>query len=183
MELRAIDEVMGLLEPRLDTFDKILREGHSTYESYPPEVQVELDARAQATCTYCHIVAEAERRFVDDSGIRPLVLNGDLRLWLIEDANVVIRFKKTDEDGLSRNYPTRQARFYDAGRELDGLPPAPARLTVGYLLNPAGEYVRTQIALPRGRRRVAWCAAVVPAEDRKAGDAMWINVTSQSSFD
>jgi hypothetical protein len=49
--------------------------------------------------------------------------------------NAVIRFKKTDEDGVSSNYPTPQAKAFDRSEELTGLPAAPTRLIIGYLLN------------------------------------------------
>ena len=107
---------------------------------------------------------------------------GGLKLWLFETASVVIRFKKMDEDGRSRNYPTRQARDFDAQLELPGLPPKPDRLTVGYLLDETGtEFVICQIARPDGREAL-WCGAIVPRGDRKPGDRIWIDVTRQRRF-
>jgi hypothetical protein len=85
-----------------------------------------------------------------------------------------------DEDGLVRNYPTKQARDFDAGWDLPGLPMPPVRLTVGYLLDATGiEFIRTQIAKPAGRRRTLWNAAVFAREERKPGDRVWHDVTRQ----
>jgi len=145
-----------------------------------PDQQID-DIRAQATCTYSHMVAAADRRFLGQPGIRPLDIRG-LKLWLFETASIVIRFKKMDEDGRSRNYPTKQARDFDAQLELPGLPPKPVRLTVGYLLDETGsEFVRCQIARP-DRREALWCGAVIPREDRKPGERIWIDVTRQRRF-
>lgn len=87
-----------------------------------------------------------------------------------------------DEDGRSRNYPTKQAKDFDRGAELPDLPPAPMRLTVGYLPNATGtEVKRVQIARPDGRG-ILWCAAIVPADDRKEGEKRWLDVTRQRRF-
>jgi hypothetical protein len=182
MPTRTIDEVMTALEGRLDEFDLITRLAHNRYRAYSPADLVELDSRAQAVCTYCHMVAEADRRFFNQVGIRAFEIRG-LKLWLFEQADVVIRFKKMDEDGLTRNYPTKQAIDFDAGRELPGLPMPPVRLTAGYLLDPTGvEFVRSQIAKPISPKRTLWCTAIIPTEERKAGERAWREVTRQRSF-
>jgi len=173
-----IDVLMGRIEPYLDIFDGILRRGHATYEAYPPEIVLDHDASAQAHCTYRHILKEA--RLVLDT--LPHVEHMDLRgqnLWLFKDANVIIRMKKTDENGVSSNYPTPQAKAFDDGDELPGLPAAPTRLTVGYLLDATGMgYGRSQVSLPV-RRGAMWCAAIVPINMREAGDQSWYEVTKQ----
>ena len=127
------------------------------------------------------MVAGADRRFVGRQGVRPIEIRG-LKLWLFEQANVVIRFKKMDEDGRSRNYQTKQAKNFDTQREIQGLPPKPVRLTAGYLLDRTRtEFIRTQIARPDGRD-VMWCGAVVSREDRKPGQRIWTDVTRQPRF-
>jgi hypothetical protein len=170
---------MDALDAHLDDFDQIARIAHGRYRAYAPADLIELDSRAQAVCTYCHMVAEADRRFLGRPGIRLFEIRG-LKIWLFEEANALIRWKKMDEDGLHRNYPTKQARDFDAGRELPGLPMPPVRLTVGYLLDVTGaDFVRSQIAKPAGRRRALWCAAIVPFEERKEGERAWRDVTRQ----
>jgi hypothetical protein len=166
----------------LDELDELARAAHARYWAYRPEDLIELDVRAQAACTYCHMLADADRRYLDRPGIRPLEIRG-LKVWLLEIANVVFRLKKMDEDGKSRNYPTRQAQDYDAQRQLPGLPLPPVRLTAGYWLDPTGQnIIRTQIARPDGRRVPEWCAAIVPREERTAGERIWIDVTRQPRF-
>lgn len=179
MPNRSMAEILDALDDDLlDDFDALTREAHSKYRSYPPEILIEHDVRAQAGCTYTHMVAAADRRFVERPGVRLLDIRG-LKVWLFESASVVVRFKKMDEDGRSRNYPTKQARDFDRQLELPGLPPKPLRLTVGYLLdNTATEYVRCQIARPNGRNAL-WCGAIIPREERRPGERIWIDVTRQ----
>ena|SRR6267143_1566618 len=134
---RSMAELMAGVEFLLDDFDRICRHSVATYRGYAPEILVEHASRAAAACTYAHMAAEADRRFVAhypkvqllDS--RPL---GGLKVWRVDDF-ALIRFKKHDEDGYSRNYPTRQASQYDRGDVLEGLPPETVRLSNRYLLD------------------------------------------------
>jgi hypothetical protein len=180
MRRDSIDAVMARLDPFLDDFDAIPRKAHAAYRSYKPKHLIELSPRSQANCIYDHMVAEAERRFDNRKMIRPLDIRG-LKLWVFEE-HTVARFKKMDEDGRTRNYPTQQARDFDLNRELDGVPPKPIRITVGYLLDPSGTMVqRVQIARPNGKF-VDWCAAIVPSVERITGGKIWEDVTKQPRF-
>jgi hypothetical protein len=176
---QTLDE---LGDAAIDELAEIIRAGHDRYMAYDPADLVELDVRAQASCTFCHMHAEADRRLIGQPGIRPIDYRG-LKLWLYENTNVVIRLKKMDEDGRSRNYPTKQAKAYDAQLELPGLPLPSVRLTAGYWLDATGQIInRVQIARPDGRRAPTWCAAIIPQEQRKAGERIWIDVTAQGGI-
>ena len=176
----SIDAVMQRLEPLLDDLDAIPRAAHSVYQSYSPLHLIEHSRRAEAACIYDHMVAEAERRFDQRDGIRPLDIRG-LRLWVVGE-HTVIRFKKMDEDGTTSNYPTRQARGFDQNHPLEGVPPEPIRVSVGYLLDATAKSIkRVQVARPNGPKRVDWCAAIVPTIERRA-DVAWIEITKQMRF-
>lgn len=180
MKRDSIDAVMQRMEPVLDDFDGIARVAHSAYRSYNPKHLIEHSARSQASCIYDHMAADADRRFGQRKGIRSIEIRG-LRLWVFDD-HTVARLKKMDEDGRSRNYPTQQARAFDLNQELDGVPPKPTRVTVGYLLDPTGTMIqRVQVARPNGRY-VDWCAAIVPTEARTLGSKIWEDVTKQAKF-
>ncbi len=183
MPTRSLAETMSALESVLDDLDKIARIAHAKYRAYSADVLLELDGRAQAACTFAHMSAEADRRFLGRAGIRDLDIRG-LRLWLFEDANAAVRLKKMDEDGLTKNYPTEQARDFDRGHDIPGLPMPPVRLTAGYLLDSPTrtQFIRTQVARPIGRKRTLWCAAIVPLDDRRAEDRAWKDVTRQGSL-
>lgn len=180
---RTMDQTLDELgDAAINELAEIIRAGHDRYMAYNPADLVELDVRAQASCTFCHMHAEADRRLIGQADIRPVDYRG-LKLWLYENANIVIRLKKMDEDGRSRNYPTKQAKAYDAQLELPGLPLPPVRLTAGYWLDAIGQIInRVQIARPDGRRVPTWCAAIIPQEQRKAGERIWIDVTGQGGI-
>lgn len=175
-----IGPVMERLDPFLDDFSAIAHHAVSIYRSYPPAVLVEHSKRAAANNVYDHMVEEASRRFDGRSDVRLVEIRG-LKLWLLgADHHTVIRWKKMDEDGKSRNYPTKQAKSFDFQQELAGLPPKPVRVTVGYLLDVTGTKIdRVQVARPNALQ-VDWCAAIIPSEHRADESVKWVDVTKQS---
>jgi hypothetical protein len=181
MAERSMAEVMQEIGPLLDDFDEICRQAFTIYRAYDPAVLVEHDPRAAAACIYAHMAAGAERRFSDHALIKPVDSRplGGLKVWRVGQA-ALIRFKKHDEDGRSRNYPTKQAKAYDRGdNTLPGLEPPAARLSVGYWLDPSNTvFLRTQVARPLGKS-IDWNAAIVPAPERAEGGQRWIDVTRQ----
>lgn len=173
-------DAMSALDDYFDDLDAICRDAHAKYRGYPPELLIEHDPRAEASCIYSHMRADAERRFGERAGVVQINVRG-LAVWVIRQA-LTIRFKKMDEDGRSRNYPTKQAVDYDEQRELPGLPSPPVNLVVGYLLDPtATEILRVQVARPLGRRLMDWCSALVPTSDQSAGQPRWVDATRQAS--
>src|SRR5271163_4246682 len=102
----AVDDDMGLIANLIDDIDQVPRIGFGKYRAYPPEILIEHDPRAGANCIYAHMVAEADRRWLDRQGIVMTDIRG-LKVWLIED-KAVLRWKRMDADGRSRNYPTKQ---------------------------------------------------------------------------
>jgi len=80
------------------------------------------------------MVDEARREFRGVRGVEVLDPPSGVTLLVIGD-KVCIRFKKLDEEGLPRNYPTASARDWENGEDLPGIPSALQRLSLGYRLN------------------------------------------------
>lgn len=174
------DQAMSQLDPIFDELDTICRGGLARYQQYPADVRIEHDGRAAAACIYTHMVALADDLLTDKPGIVFKNIRG-LKVWIVGE-RATIRFKKMDEDGRTRNYPTKQARDFDRQLALPGIPHPPLNLIVGYLPNPLGTDVeRVQIARPAGKA-IDWCAAIVPTDDRIVGQPRWIDVTRQARF-
>jgi hypothetical protein len=176
----AIDDDMNFIAHLLDDIDQITRTAHERYRGYPDDVRVEHSSRAAATCTYDHMVANADRIWADRTGIVAKEIRG-LKVWLIGTV-AVLRFKKMDEDGRTRNYPTKQAKTFDRQLPLPGLPAPAVRLTAGYWLDETQtQFIRAQVARPLAPGMVAWCAAIVPPS--APGEATsWRDVTAQGQL-
>lgn len=175
------DEAMSHLDPVLEELDAICRGGLARYQEYPADVRIEHDSRATAACIYTHMVTLADDMLTEKPGVVFKIIRG-LKVWIIGD-RATIRFKKMDEDGRTRNYPTKQARDFDRQLPLPGIPCPPLNLVVGYLPNELGtEVKRVQVARPSSGGAVDWCAAIVPTEEQVAGQPRWIDVTRQARF-
>ena len=177
MDHTSLEAVMQRMDFVLDTFDAIGRNAHATYRSYNLAHLLEHSPRTQASCIYDHMAEEALRRFDGQQDVHQMEIRG-LKLWLFGD-HTVVRFKKMDEDGRSRNYPTKQAKAFDFDKQMEGLPPKPTRITVGYVLDKTTTGIdRVQVARPNGIK-VDWCAAIVPTATRAEGARKWEEVTRQ----
>jgi len=173
-------DAMGQLDAHFEAIDEICRGGLVKYRQYPPEFLIEHDGRAAASCIYTHMVALADNMLTDRPGVVFKNIRG-LKVWILSE-RATIRFKKMDEDGRSRNYPTKQARDFDRQMALPGLPYPPLNLVVGYLADATGTTVeRVQVAKPAGKA-IDWCAAIVPTKELIVGQPRWIDVTRQSSL-
>lgn len=171
-------DAMSQLDPYFDEFDAICRGGLARYREVQADIRIEHDKRASATCIYSHMVALADRLLTDKPGVIFKTVRG-LKVWIVGE-KATIRFKKMDEDGRTRSYPTKQARDFDRQLPLPGIPYPPLNLVVGYLPNALETQVeRVQVARPAGKA-VDWCAAIVPTDDRVVGEARWIDVTRQA---
>lgn len=178
MSTDNIDEVIDRIgDNLLAELDAITRFGFGRYQEIPLELRIDLGPRAQANCIYDYMMAEAARKFIGRTELRPIDMRG-LQAWAIQD-HTLIRFKKMDATGAKRNYPTKQTREYDRGDNFPELPAAAIRLTVGYFSDPTSQTIeRVQVAYPRGKK-IDWCAAILPQSERVAGQRIWTDVTMQ----
>lgn len=158
-EDRSLEEILAGIDHLLDDIHAIPHAALTTYRRTPPDIMLEHDTRAAANNVWCHMLAEAERRFASRRRVVLRDIRG-MKVWLIEDI-AVLRFKKLDEDGRSRNYPTPQQKKFDRGVALPGLPPEAARISAGYVLNKAATDIDwIMVARPNGRAMPHWCVAV-----------------------
>jgi len=181
--IHNIGQTMDRLEPFLDELDAIGRFGLSAYNEYHPLVRIDHSPRTAANCVYDHMAAEADRRFADHPEVNAIDVRG-LRLWVLggRDPHTVFRFKKMDQSGATKNYPTQQIQDFDLMRDLPGLPEKPTRVVVGYVADALFTIVdRVQVARPNGSK-IDWCAAIVSKQERNEVESRWMDVTSQVSF-
>lgn len=167
------EECMRVLNPHLGIVHDILHEAFGKYQAYPPEALAEHDERAAAACVHSHIITAVTAAFTDVSGATLLNVRG-LKVLNVGD-RVVARFKKVDEDGRSRSYPTAQAKSFDRQLPLPNVPAAAARLTIGYEPDLAFSTIqRVVVSCPMGPS-ILWCSQVV----MDGGEVQWTDITPQ----
>jgi hypothetical protein len=163
---------MGVLEPYLYRIAACIRRGFGKYQGYPTEYRADHDNRAAANCVHSHILTEVSAEFIDIPGAAVLNARG-LRVLNVRD-RVVGRFKRVNEEGRSRSYPTDQLRNFDRQLRLPLIPTAAARVTFGYEPDLAfSEIVRVVVSCPLGPT-ILWCAQV---EIDESGKAAWRDIT------
>ena len=107
-----------------------------------------------------YIKDEVRRRFTDRAGFT-IVERRQLFLLAV-GTDILLRFKKLDEDGRARNYPTQQARDFDCQLPLEGIPDA-ERVNVGYVLDPLGLQISVvMLSKTNGSGRVEWHRIIDP---------------------
>ncbi|MBF0372046.1 MAG: hypothetical protein HQL39_01360 [Alphaproteobacteria bacterium] len=167
------EECMRVLGPHLGVLHDIIHEAFAKYQAYSPEALADHDERAAAACVHSHIITAAGATFGESSGAILLDARG-LKVLNVGD-RVVARFKKVDEDGRSRSYPTRQAKNFDKQLPLPNLPNPAARLTIGYEPDIAFTAIqRVVVSCPLGPS-ILWCSQVL----RDGEESRWIDITPQ----
>ncbi|MGE0094503.1 MAG: hypothetical protein AB7M05_20580 [Alphaproteobacteria bacterium] len=161
-------EVMALLEPHLDRMFSVFPTALDLYNEVPANIRAEHDDRAAASAVWCHIWSDLQRQFGDEPGFHFMTIR-NLHLLNIRD-QVLIRAKKVDANGRHRNNDTAQQRAFDTQADLPGLPPAAARLVMGYQPDAAFSSVeRVTVRRPRGR----WVSQIVPVDNTYS----WVDIT------
>lgn len=89
--------------------------------------------RTRASILHDLMVHNARKNFEGKPGIEMRDMRG--LFLLIVDGQLLIRFKKLDEDKMSRSIPTRQTEDFLAQMDLPGMPPRATAIIVGYELN------------------------------------------------
>ena len=161
-------EIMGLLEPYLSRMYSIFPAALSLYNDYPALMRADHDDRAATSSVWCHAWSGLQREFGSEPGFHFIKVRG-LHLCNISD-RVVIRLKKVDANGRHRNSDTAQQRAFDAQEELPDLPPAAARLVLGYQPDVAfSEVERVIVRRPQG----AWVSQILEVDSAFG----WVDIT------
>lgn len=147
---------MPILAPHLDGLYGIPMNAWNEYHrAVPQDLQVRFCSRTRASAIHNLMVANAHAYAASTDGVR--TFESQQMVGITIDGRLAIRFKKLDEDSLSRNQPTRQVEEYRNQQPLDGIDAAHF-LELGYLTDETGtKLLEIRIAHPSGRG-VSWWA-------------------------
>lgn len=116
---------------RTDTIRECIEYAWDRYLALPPKVHVDLTPRSRASIVHDFIVAEARKRFFNESNIQLSVLRG---LFIIDFGKVQLRFKKFNNQLRPQSIPTNQTRAFMIQEPLPGIPLA-TKVIAGYKLD------------------------------------------------
>jgi|SRR5882724_3090094 len=168
------EKCMSALSPHLAPVHGAMHRGFDRYlKDYLSEIKAEHSDRAVTSNVHSHMLAEMAQAFEGVSGAALLDVRG-LKVLNLDD-RIVGRFKKVDDQGRSRSYPTKQAKAFDLQLPLPGVPAAATRVTFGYEPDAAFSAIeRIVVACPYGDG-IPWCAQVNVVDSV----ASWIDITPQ----
>jgi hypothetical protein len=166
------DECMKRIEPLFGHLHAALHEGMHLYQSETSaKAKAQHRDRTAAGAVYDHAFHSLRERAEGLTGLNFLNINQ------LEVANyldrAVLRLKKVNGAGRSRNYQTEQQQRYDDQEDIPGIPPAAVRLVVGYEPDESFTSIkRVIVARPMGRV-ILWTAQIVVTDEA----ATWEDIT------
>jgi hypothetical protein len=172
-----LDELAGsaAIEPfKLKLLDAV-NTGWKRWTTIPIAERKCLTATTRANMVRDFIVDEVTRVFANEKLVERI--DKGLRILFRIKGKCLLIFKKLDEDGFGRNYPTQTALSFERQENLPGIPVEP-RLHVGYTLNPAGSSIgRVLLSHLHKDKRKAWVTEL--RDDSTAAVRSLVTTTSQ----
>ncbi len=158
MELISQPDAMDILKPHIGALRAIPLDAWAEYHSEIPEkLLVAFCSRTRASAVHNLMVKNAaEYAAISMNGVRPF--ERQKMVGITVDGRLAIRFKKLDEESLSRNQPSQQVQDFRNQQSLDGID-AVHNLELGYVLNEEEtEILEIRIVCPSGGGVHWWTA-------------------------
>jgi hypothetical protein len=151
MSLPQKNHVQSVLEPFHSTLAGIVSGAWAKWRSTQSQLQP-ASSRTRACVVWDAMVERALDAFENDPRV-VVVSRFQTHYFLINDS-IVLRFKKGDEAGLSRNYPTQEAlSFHEPDNDLFG---SPAKVEVVYILDSTESEIAQILVVARHGNQVLW---------------------------
>jgi hypothetical protein len=159
MPLFTEDEADEVLKPYYDAIRSFFFGAWNDWEKLPAAMRSKLSARARANFLYDFILFRAKSHF---TGLKDVIMIERRGLFLFGVlGKVIFRFKKLNRDKRHCNIPTGQQIMLSLQRELPGMPPAAARLIVGYQLNLTQTDIETILVTYPNGKNLSWAYPII----------------------
>lgn len=149
-----------LLDPHNDALCRMYDRAWERWEEIPLDIRADFrqSGRTVADCIWSLVTTEAIRYFLP-LGIIPRVGNNTVGFPF---KGMNLRFKKTDPNGKTSNYPTPHSVKYDAGERLLDVPEV-IRVNVGWVPNKLGTQIADVLISCSGP--VPWAYSILTGAD------------------
>lgn len=159
MPAATIEALQSVLSPYDSRFRAIIERAWARWDRLPAWTRLSFHfSRTRAGCIWAFIAEEARAEFANDPDVRPID-DPATCMFVLRDA-VVVRFKKLDESGASRNFPTKRSLRFNGQQDIDGIPSELPRVDVGYVENRLGTGFAQVKVSHRCGNRVDWHYAI-----------------------
>lgn len=156
----TIDDIRRTLEPFHDELHGCVAAAWRRWkDDFAPRLQLPY-LRCRANVIYDLMIEEARKRF---SGSPEVTIIEDAQRALLGIGDLVLRFKKVDDQLHTRNYPTQGALQFDGQLRLPGIPRG-TRVTVGYRIDELQQKLSAVFVILAVGRRVQGAYEILPGE-------------------
>ncbi len=143
-----------VVAPLRDILISSVKAGWDRWKGLPAGARKSLTPTARANIVRDFIVDEATHRLKDITGVKRI--DSGLRVLFRVAGQCLLVFKKLDDQGLGRNYPTQSALKFQTQEHLPGIPAEP-RMHVGYTLTREGADIdRVLVSYVHERKDLSW---------------------------
>ncbi len=148
------------LKAHLPHLTSLVTEAWQDVERLPGHTRAIMTPRSRSSLVHDHMLSRAASYAAKSDGVR--YFERQLMHGLIIMGKYALRFKKLDDEGLSRNHPTLQVTEFRSQIELEGVDAA-HHLEIGYVTDDLGTCVEdVRLTCPSGRGN-AWSVSVIGA--------------------
>ena len=152
MSLAEQNKVQEVLGPYHADIARIVLGAWNEWLNIQGAVTQPLCDRSRANLVWDLMVQRARAMFDGNNSIR--IFDHNQTCFFVIGGSVLLRFKKADQQGFSRNYPTQTAlSFYD--REVDMFD-APLRVEVVYVLDRLASTISSIQIVARNKTGILW---------------------------
>ena len=151
--LLSVEDAKVILDPHLQKLQECITGGWDAWHRDYGHRHHVLCSRTRASIVYDEIRHLAEKKFTDCEGTRVIPKRGFFLLYIGDE--IVLRFKKLDKRGLTRNLPTRQQRLFEAQRSIKGILPG-TYLNAGYQLDDLQQLIHRTMVSCQHQRSIQW---------------------------
>jgi hypothetical protein len=163
--VRNQEEVRNLLKPLHGPLTRVVTGAWEDWQKVAPMIGRRF-ARTPANVIYERMIARAVPELESLPGMH--IVNGHQTVHFVYQDAVRFRFKKGDENGLSKNYPTQMAlAFNDQTSDLFGAPTI-TRVDVVYQLDGLATRVTDVAVVARPDMNVLWSYSITASEMKSA---------------
>lgn len=156
----TIDDIRLTLEPFHDELHACVAAAWRRWkDEFAPRLQLPY-LRCRANVIYDLMIEEARKRF---SGSPDVTIVEDVQRALLVIGDLLLRFKKVDDQLHTRNYPTQGALQFDGQLRLPGIPRG-TRVTVGYRIDELQQKLSAVLIVLAVGGRVQGAYEILPDE-------------------
>lgn len=163
--LISFEEAHSALSDHFPRLWSVVDGGWRDYEvKIPADVKALASARSRASLVHDFMIKRAHDMADACNGVQ-VVKHRLMSTLVFQSAQgfIAMRLKKLDEDGISRNNPTKQVLDFRNQIEIPAIA-AHYHLEIGYILNKTQDSISSiELVCPSGNK-VYWMAEVTPAE-------------------